>query len=135
MVRSRTARPAPTPAVVPDQRAENTPGEPPSTSTASPESSATAGRPVASASAAAFVCAAVVALPDGRVEGVEGRVTGTLVRSPRGTNGFGYDPVFVPEGETRTVAELGDDWKRANSHRARAAAALRAALENATAAS
>ena len=51
--------------------------------------------------AAAFVCAAVVALPDGRVEGVEGRVTGTLVRAPRGTNGFGYDPVFVPDGDTR----------------------------------
>ena len=48
--------------------------------------------------AAAFVCAAVVAMPDGRVEGVEGRVEGSLVREPRGTNGFGYDPVFVPDG-------------------------------------
>ena len=43
---------------------------------------------------------------------------------PRGDEGFGYDPIFVPEGETRTVAELGDAWKREHSHRARAAAAL-----------
>ena len=57
---------------------------------------------------AAFVCAAVVALPDGRVEGVEGRVKGRLGRWPRGTNGFGYDPVFVPTGDTRTLAEYTD---------------------------
>ncbi len=48
--------------------------------------------------AAAFVCAAVVAMPDGRVEGVEGRVEGALARAPRGSNGFGYDPVFLPAG-------------------------------------
>ncbi len=48
---------------------------------------------------AAFVCAAVVAMPDGRVEGVEGRVEGSLVREPRGSNGFGYDPIFVPTGD------------------------------------
>jgi XTP/dITP diphosphohydrolase len=60
---------------------------------------------------------------------VHGEWTGYLVRAPRGTNGFGYDPIFVPDGEERTVAELGDDWKRTNSHRARAAAALRRALE------
>jgi XTP/dITP diphosphohydrolase len=45
-----------------------------------------------------------------------------------GAEGFGYDPIFVPEGEERTVAELGDAWKSAHSHRARAAAALAAAL-------
>jgi XTP/dITP diphosphohydrolase len=59
---------------------------------------------------------------------VEFRGTGTLEGSvaagPRGSEGFGYDPVFVPEGEERTVAELGDEWKRARSHRARAAHAL-----------
>ena len=74
--------------------------------------------------AAAFVCAAVVALPDGRVEGVEGRVTGTLVREPRGTNGFGYDPVFVPDGDTRTLAEYTDVEKNAISHRGNAFRAL-----------
>lgn len=69
---------------------------------------------------AAFVCAAVVALPDGRVEGVEGRVEGRLARSPRGTNGFGYDPVFVPAGDTRTLAEYTDVEKNAISHRGNA---------------
>jgi XTP/dITP diphosphohydrolase len=74
--------------------------------------------------AAAFVCAAVVALPDGRVEGVEGRVTGTLARVPRGTNGFGYDPVFVPDGDSRTLAEYTDVEKNAISHRGNAFRAL-----------
>jgi XTP/dITP diphosphohydrolase len=73
---------------------------------------------------AAFVCAAVVALPDGRVEGVEGRVEGRLGRSPRGTNGFGYDPVFVPTGDTRTLAEYTDTEKNAISHRGNAFRAL-----------
>ena len=53
-----------------------------------------------------------------------GVLEGSIAAEPRGSEGFGYDPVFVPEGETRTVAELGDDWKRRNSHRARAARAL-----------
>jgi XTP/dITP diphosphohydrolase len=70
--------------------------------------------------AAAFVCAAVVAMPDGRVEGVEGRVEGRLVREPRGSNGFGYDPVFVPEGQGRTLAEHTDEEKNAISHRGNA---------------
>jgi XTP/dITP diphosphohydrolase len=69
---------------------------------------------------AAFVCAAVVAMPDGRVEGVEGRVEGRLVREPRGTNGFGYDPVFVPAGQARTLAEHTDEEKNAISHRGNA---------------
>jgi XTP/dITP diphosphohydrolase len=77
---------------------------------------------------AAFVCAAVVAMPDGRVEGVEGRVTGSLVRSPRGTNGFGYDPVFVPDGDRRTLAEYTDVEKNAISHRGNAFRALEPVL-------
>jgi XTP/dITP diphosphohydrolase len=68
-------------------------------------------------------------------EGEELRGTGTLegwiTDAPRGTGGFGYDPVFVPEGETRTVAELGNGWKAGNSHRARAASALLAAVGSA----
>jgi XTP/dITP diphosphohydrolase len=51
--------------------------------------------------------------------------------SARGDEGFGYDPVFVPDGEVYTVAELGDEWKSRNSARARAAAALREALAQA----
>jgi XTP/dITP diphosphohydrolase len=60
--------------------------------------------------------------------GVELRGTGTLrgriAHEPRGSEGFGYDPVFVPDGETRTVAELGNAWKALHSHRANAARAL-----------
>ena len=73
---------------------------------------------------AAFVCAAVAALPDGRVEGAEGRVEGRLARAPRGTNGFGYDPVFVPAGDTRTLAEYSDVEKNAISHRGNAFRAI-----------
>jgi XTP/dITP diphosphohydrolase len=72
-------------------------------------------------------------MPDGRVEGVEGRVEGTLVREPRGTNGFGYDPVFVPRGDHRTLAEYTDEEKNRISHRGTAfrslASTLRPALE------
>ncbi|WP_392545012.1 RdgB/HAM1 family non-canonical purine NTP pyrophosphatase [Oryzobacter telluris] len=78
--------------------------------------------------AAAFVCAAVIAMPDGRVEGVEGRVAGILVREPRGTNGFGYDPAFVPAGDTRTLAEYTDEEKNAISHRGNAFRALEPVL-------
>jgi XTP/dITP diphosphohydrolase len=53
-----------------------------------------------------------------------GTLAGRIAEEPRGSEGFGYDPVFVPDGEERTVAELGDEWKRSNSHRARAARAL-----------
>ncbi len=60
-----------------------------------------------------------------------GTLEGTVATERRGSGGFGYDPVFVPEGETRTVAELGDEWKARNSHRARAAQALIAALDGA----
>ncbi len=73
---------------------------------------------------AAFVCAAVLALPDGRTVAVEGRVTGRLTRHPRGENGFGYDPVFQVEGDSRTLAEYADDEKNAISHRGRAFRAM-----------
>lgn len=73
---------------------------------------------------AAFVCAAAYALPDGRCEVVLGEMRGTLTRAPRGTNGFGYDPVFVPEGLDVTSAELSSDDKDALSHRGKAFRAL-----------
>jgi XTP/dITP diphosphohydrolase len=69
---------------------------------------------------AAFVCAAVLALPDGTVDVTEGRVPGSLTREPRGSNGFGYDPIFLVDGDVRTLAEYTDDEKNAISHRGRA---------------
>jgi XTP/dITP diphosphohydrolase len=57
-----------------------------------------------------------------------GVLEGRLAHAPRGSEGFGFDPIFVPDGEEQTVAELGDQWKTANSHRARAAEALTQAL-------
>lgn len=71
-----------------------------------------------------FGCAAVAALPAGRQLVAEGRLVGTLIHHPRGSNGFGYDPVFVPEGETRTTAEMSPAEKDAISHRGRAFRAL-----------
>jgi len=71
-----------------------------------------------------FTCAAALAHPDGTEHVVEGVVTGHLVRVPRGTGGFGYDPIFVPEAETRTTAELSPQEKDAISHRGRAFRAL-----------
>jgi len=73
---------------------------------------------------AAFVCAAAYALPDGREGVVRGELRGTLVREPRGTNGFGYDPLLVPDGGTRTTAELSAADKDAISHRGQAFRAL-----------
>jgi XTP/dITP diphosphohydrolase len=57
-----------------------------------------------------------------------GEVVGAIADRPSGGGGFGYDPIFVPAGDTRTVAEIGDEWKRRNSHRARAAQALADAI-------
>lgn len=71
-----------------------------------------------------FACAAALALPSGESRVVEGTLAGHLVTTPRGTNGFGYDPILVPEGETRTSAELSADEKDAISHRGRAFRAL-----------
>lgn len=59
----------------------------------------------------------------------EGIWHGSILEAPRGSGGFGYDPVFVPDGEERTVAELGDEYKAVSSHRARSASALRRALD------
>jgi XTP/dITP diphosphohydrolase len=74
--------------------------------------------------AGAFVCAAALVWPDGREQVVEGKVTGHIIRSPRGTGGFGYDPIFVPDGHTRTTAELTPADKDAISHRGKAFRAL-----------
>ena len=73
---------------------------------------------------AAFVCAAALVVPGGPETVVHGEWRGRIVRAPRGSNGFGYDPVFVPEGEERTSAELSAAEKDAASHSARALAAL-----------
>ena len=69
---------------------------------------------------AAFVAALALVLPDGTHVEAEGRVEGTLVFPPRGTNGFGYDPLFIPESETRTFGEMTGEEKARFSHRARA---------------
>ena len=76
-----------------------------------------------------FACAAALALPHGAEQVVEGRLTGTLIRTPRGTKGFGYDPIFLPEGDGRTTAEMSPDEKDAISHRGRAFRALAQQLE------
>lgn len=70
--------------------------------------------------AAAFVATLVLAWPDGHVEVTEGQVTGAFVFPPRGQEGFGYDPCFVPSGHSQTFAELGPHFKKQLSHRARA---------------
>lgn len=67
---------------------------------------------------AAFVCALALAWPDGHVEIFEGRVEGRIVWPPRGTRGFGYDPIFVPDGGELTFGEMEPDAKHAISHRA-----------------
>jgi XTP/dITP diphosphohydrolase len=82
---------------------------------------------------ARYVCELVCLSPDGEEVRGTGTLAGSIAHEPRGSEGFGYDPVFVPEGERKTVAELGNEWKAAHSHRARAAGALRDAMENRTA--
>ncbi len=78
---------------------------------------------------ARFRCALALVDPNGSEEVVEGACEGRIVDAPRGSGGFGYDPLFLPEGETRTFAELPGPRKDSISHRGRAAAALRQALE------
>jgi XTP/dITP diphosphohydrolase len=80
---------------------------------------------------ARYVCELVCLSPELEEFRGSGTLEGRIAQEPRGSGGFGYDPVFVPEGETRTVAELGDEWKAERSHRARAAAALRQAVGSA----
>ena len=77
---------------------------------------------------ARYVCELVALGPGGEEIVASGTLDGRVERAPRGEEGFGYDPVFVPAGETRTVAELGNAWKAVHSHRAQAAAALARAL-------
>src|SRR5271166_1105715 len=69
---------------------------------------------------ARFTCAAALVLPSGREHVSEGTVRGHLIREPRGTGGFGYDPIFVPDGDQRTTAEMSPAEKDAISHRGRA---------------
>ena len=78
--------------------------------------------------AAWFTCALAVAWPRGPAVLVEGRIDGVLTFPPRGANGFGYDPIFVPEGGTLTFGELDPAAKDRISHRARAFEQLKAAL-------
>jgi XTP/dITP diphosphohydrolase len=73
--------------------------------------------------AARFRTVLALAAPDGRSFFVEGRCEGRIADAPRGCNGFGYDPLFIPDGETCTFAEMSADHKNRISHRARALAA------------
>jgi XTP/dITP diphosphohydrolase len=75
-----------------------------------------------------FVCVLALCWPDGHVETFEGRAEGSLTWPPRGTIGFGYDPVFVPHGSAQTFAELPAEEKHRISHRADAFAKLVAAV-------
>jgi XTP/dITP diphosphohydrolase len=77
---------------------------------------------------AAFVCAAAFVSPGGTEHVVQGELRGRLLTAPRGANGFGYDPIFLPDGETRTSAELTAAEKDAISHRGQAFRALAAVL-------
>lgn len=79
---------------------------------------------------ARFVCVAACALPDGRRWTARGECGGTIVRAPRGSGGFGYDPIFVPSGEHATWAELPEDRKDQLSHRGRAFRALMRGLDD-----
>ncbi len=69
---------------------------------------------------ARFICTAVLILPDGREFIVEGELVGRITTEPRGTGGFGYDPVFIPDGHERTLAEMSPEEKNAISHRRKA---------------
>ena len=73
---------------------------------------------------AQYVSELVLLDPDGRELRGTGALEGQIAPEPAGSEGFGYDPIFVPDGEERTVAELGNEWKAEHSHRARAALAL-----------
>ncbi|MBB5363378.1 XTP/dITP diphosphohydrolase [Deinococcus humi] len=76
---------------------------------------------------AKFISVVILAHPNGQVESYRGELSGTLLEGPRGTGGFGYDPLFVPDGETRTLAEMSVAEKQAISHRGKALAALKEA--------
>jgi XTP/dITP diphosphohydrolase len=78
---------------------------------------------------AQYVCELVAISPDGAELVGTGVLRGEIAHAAAGSQGFGFDPVFVPLGQERTVAELGDAWKAGHSHRALAARALRDELE------
>jgi XTP/dITP diphosphohydrolase len=71
-----------------------------------------------------FICVLALYWPDGRPEIIEGRVDGTIAKTPRGSGGHGYDPIFIPDGFTSSFAEMTDAQKNAISHRGRATKAL-----------
>jgi XTP/dITP diphosphohydrolase len=77
---------------------------------------------------ARYVCDLVGVSPGGAEVRGTGTLTGRIGAEPRGSEGFGYDPVFIPDGYEQTVAELGNEWKAGHSHRANAANAFLAAL-------
>ena len=77
---------------------------------------------------ARFVCVAAFVAPDGREVTASGVLSGVLLDAPRGTGGFGYDPIFVPDGDHRTTAEMSADEKDAISHRGKAFRALAPAV-------
>lgn len=76
-----------------------------------------------------FICAAALVTPDGREQVVEGRMPGRIIRTPRGSGGFGYDPIFVASGQSMTNAELSAAEKDAISHRGRAFRKISAVLD------
>lgn len=71
-----------------------------------------------------YTCAMALVYPDGKEISAEGYMYGEITDTPRGERGFGYDPLFIPTGENRTVAEMTDEEKNAISHRANALAAI-----------
>jgi XTP/dITP diphosphohydrolase len=75
-----------------------------------------------------YVCELVALSPSGEEARGTGVLEGRISEEPAGSEGFGYDPIFVPAGEEQTVAELGNEWKAENSHRARAARDLLRAM-------
>jgi XTP/dITP diphosphohydrolase len=77
---------------------------------------------------ARYVCELVAISPEGAEHRGTGTLEGRIGEEARGSGGFGFDPVFIPDGEERTVADLGNEWKCANSHRARAARDLLASI-------
>jgi len=77
---------------------------------------------------ARYVSELVVVTPGGSELRGTGTLEGSIATEAKGSEGFGYDPIFVPKGETQTVAELGNEWKRAHSHRAAATRALLAGV-------
>ena len=78
-----------------------------------------------------YTCAMALVYPDGKEISAEGYMYGEITDDPRGERGFGYDPLFIPTGEKRTVAEMTDDEKNAISHRANALAAILAKISEA----